>query len=514
MFRNKNLYKFTISFINLHNVLLLGIILIAIFLRFYNIPFRYPFGEDSIRDALIAFQGARELQLPLTGSFSSLGPFTFGPWYYFHLIIFSLLIRLEYAPWVFMGICSVLFVLVVYKIGEYLEGKKFGLLVSSLSAVAISQVGTVDLSNPNLVPIYSALAILILIKILRNKVSLWWTYLLGIVIGIGINIHYQAFGLLIIPFILFLKKEKRAVNFFSAIIGIFTAFIPLILFDLNNHWYNLKNLVYYYTVGKNAIYVANRWLFYLRDFWPSHLSEFFGVSPKLGPLLSISIFVSVVIALFKRKVNKQLFYLSLIFIFNFVLLRYYWGQRSFYHLLYLQPYILILIGYFFWLCMRFGKISRYVAIFLFILFLAFMFNNSLRLLKSNSLNIHARKQASVLLDLYPNRKFALYNCVLNYKFRTESVSYLLALKNKIDDNGFKIGFIDDKCSYPPTSKLSSLQATASAQILNETYPRIKNTEAFDMSRALNSSLETLGWGPISPKIIYDSTLRWWFNEKP
>ena len=54
------------------------LILIGFFLRFYNYPFRYGLGDEAVRDAVVAAVGAREFQAPLTGSFSSAGPFTFG----------------------------------------------------------------------------------------------------------------------------------------------------------------------------------------------------------------------------------------------------------------------------------------------------------------------------------------------------------------------------------------------------------------------------------------------------
>ena len=66
--------------------LLLIILIIGIFFRFYNTPMRYSLGDDSSRDAMVAFEDAKEFQLPLLGPFSSLGPFTFGPWYYYQLI--------------------------------------------------------------------------------------------------------------------------------------------------------------------------------------------------------------------------------------------------------------------------------------------------------------------------------------------------------------------------------------------------------------------------------------------
>src|SRR4051812_568802 len=98
----------------LHLYLLLAILIVGFFLRFYNTPARFTMGEDSTRDAMVAISGAQHLQFPLTGPFSSLGPFTFGPWYYYFLILFSLL-PIAYAPWFFLGITSFLFIIVMYK---------------------------------------------------------------------------------------------------------------------------------------------------------------------------------------------------------------------------------------------------------------------------------------------------------------------------------------------------------------------------------------------------------------
>ena len=108
-------------------LLLITILLLGVFFRFYNTPERYSMGDDSTRDAMVAIAGAQQLQFPLTGPFSSLGPFTFGPWYYYQLILFSLL-PLSYAPWIYMGITSLAFIFVIYKIGEELQGKYLDLL--------------------------------------------------------------------------------------------------------------------------------------------------------------------------------------------------------------------------------------------------------------------------------------------------------------------------------------------------------------------------------------------------
>lgn len=491
-------------------LLLIFTLVLAFFFRFYNTPYRYSFGEDSIRDALVALEGARELQLPLTGSFSSLGPFTFGPWYYYQLIIFSLT-HIPYAPWIFMGLQSVLLVFIMYKIGEYLQGKYFGILLSLLVCVASSQISiATELSNPNLVPLYSALSILIFLKIINKNLSRWWSFLLGISLGIGINIHYQMAGLLILLFFLLSKKQRNWSNFLAAISGLVITFIPLLIFDLNNHWFTFKNLVYYYTQGRKAIYVPNRWLFYIRDFWPMFVSYVLGVNQIVGILAFLSI-PAAIVALFKKKVPKPLLFLIISFVFNFILLRYYWGPRSFAYLQYMTPFIFIFVSYFILAAfkVRFGK---YIAYSILALLLISILPNSFKQFDTNSFTIYMQNEASILGQ--SNKKLSIYNCETNYKFRSEAIVYLLSLKNKISENGFKIGFKDTRCPYPPTSKYTSYEATSSAVLLEDLYPTINGTDAFDISKATEEARVITGWSNISPKVIYNSNVRWWFKEQP
>ena len=275
--------------------ILVLILLTAFFFRFYNTPLRYSFSEDSIRDAMVAIEGANSLQFPLTGPFSSIGPFTFGPWYYYQLILFTFITHFDYAPWIYLGLISTAFVFLMYKIGELLYGKNFGLLVAAIVALSPSQIGnSTVLLNPNLIPFYAALSILFFLKLIRNLEktptfksgmnrgkktsffrdenpgrefgedviekdrSYYWSFFFGIFLGIGINHHYQMVGLMILPLLLLFYKPKKSRYFLYCILGVFITFIPLIIFDMNNHWFTFKNMLFYYTEGRKAIYVPNR----------------------------------------------------------------------------------------------------------------------------------------------------------------------------------------------------------------------------------------------------------------
>src|SRR5258706_13299015 len=122
--------KFFSSKINWHTWGLIIILFVSAFLRFYNFPLRYGLGEETIRDAIIGLEGAKQLQFPLTGSFSSLGPFTFGPWYAYQLIVFAIFIPYIYSPWIYLTLASIFYVFFIYKIGVILKDRTLGLILA------------------------------------------------------------------------------------------------------------------------------------------------------------------------------------------------------------------------------------------------------------------------------------------------------------------------------------------------------------------------------------------------
>ena len=290
----------------LHIYIFLGILLLGAFLRFYNYPYRYSLGEETIRDAVIGIEGARQLQFPLTGSFSSLGPFTFGPWYAYQLIIFYLLIPFVYSPWIYLSIISVVYIFIMYKIGKILSGKIFALVLAFLAAISPAQIiSATHLTSHNNTNLFAVLSIWIFLILLTKNKSKWWSFLLGFIIGIGMNLHFQMSGLLILPLTLLIYKRKL-LNFVCSGLGVIVSFIPMIIFEMNNHWFTTRNIFFYLTEGKNAIYVPNRWLFYVRDFWPSFWSDALGVPVWFGGIIIILFIVSLIWLGWKKKLSRNL----------------------------------------------------------------------------------------------------------------------------------------------------------------------------------------------------------------
>lgn len=488
---------------SIYSILLTFILLLGVFFRFHNTPIRYSVGDDSSRDAMVVFQSAKELQLPLLGPFSSLGPFTFGPWYYYELIFFKLLTHFSYAAWIWLGIASSIFIFIMYKIGSLLGNRQIGLLAAFFAAISPPQISSaVGLTNPNLISLHAGLVILLfifLIKIKKN-LSYWFSFLFGLVLGIGINIHYQMAGFLIFPLMLLFYKRKKYLYFATCLVGIFISFVPILIFNLTNHWYLVRNLLYFYLHGKDLMYVPNRWLFYLRDFWPLFWSNTLGTNNLIGVLLIILSFAMCLFTLLKRKISIPLFLFLIAFLFNFLLLRYYWGERFLGYLQYLHPFIFFLTSFSLWQLFRI-KVTKFFAALLFLLVVITAFPQSINELKVDPFDNLMQQQSSFILKHYPNKKISIYNCNTFYKVSSDAITIITAEENRLGNkDNIKVGLgMNNKCFYPKGEKY---------------YPKIPKTGAYDFSKASDSNLIKARWSLNDPKFVSDSVTRWWFKEKP
>ncbi len=486
----------------LHFYIFLGILILGTFLRFYNYPYRYSLGEETVRDAVIGIEGARQLQFPLTGSFSSLGPFTFGPWYAYQLILFYLIFPSVYSPWIYLSIISVIYIFVMFKIGKILGGDNFGLIVSFIAAISPAQViSATHLTSHNNTNLFAALAIWLFLILISKEKSQWLSLLFGFVIGVGMNLHFQMGGLLILPLVLFLYKRKF-INFVFSALGVVISFIPMLIFEMNNHWFTTRNIFYYITEGKNAIYVPNRWLFYVRDFWPAFWADALGVPSWFSSLIMILFFILFLWFAYKKKLSINLILLIVAFLVNFILLRYYWGPRFFGYLNFLRPFVFIFTTFAI-INLNYRKI--YIGLILIPLIIFFSYPRTASELKKDGFSMLIYNGVNDLEKKYPKSSFLLYTCSKKYHsfYNGSAFSIVLALeaKHKYNKRGVKIG-LREKCLLPRKTNFKS------------EYPILSNIGIVDFSSASESAILKAGWKPITFSNMYDQYARWWFELQP
>lgn len=482
-------------------ILLIAIVLLGAFLRLYNAPYRYSLGEETVRDAVIGIQGARTLQAPLTGSFSSLGPFTFGPLYAYQFILATLVLQTPYAPWIYLSIVSLLYLVVIYKIGVLLYNKNFGLLLAFIAAISPAQViSATHLTSHNMTNIFAILTIWIFIKLVKKDLSYWWGFAMGLALGTGINMHYQMAGLLILPALLFLVKPKKYLYLFTAGLGVFVTFIPLLFFELVNNWFNVRNMVDYALYGRQRIYVPNRWLFYVRDFWPAFWADALGVPSYMGIPLILASFGVLFLAYTKKLLPRPLVLLLIAFLCNFILLRFYWGQRFFGYLNFLRPFVFILTALFIWQVskLRFGK---YLAALLLFGLVVLSFQRSVDQLIQDPFTMSLHSEIDSLEQKVAKKPYTIYGCTKKYKgsynSQTFSLTFITDLRKEASVNGTPIGLSSPDCPMPEAGKK---------------FPIISPGGLIDFSQTNHKALTKAGWTPMTFAYIYDLNVLWWLKK--
>lgn len=469
---------------------LLAIVLLGAILRFYNYPLRYGFDIDATRDAILTQYAVINHLVPLVGPISALGSFNFGPLYYYQLIFFQSLVPLSYAPWIYVSLTSLLMVVVMYKIGEELLGKEFGLVLAFLAAVSPGEVisGT-GLSNPDLVSLFASLSFLIFILLIKNEKRIWLSLFLGLAIGIGINCHYQMIYFLVLPLLLLFRKTGKIKVILLAYLGVFLTFIPLLYFNITHDWRTLTGLLDYYIFGKNKVYVPNRWLSYLGDFWPTFWGYMFGFNRLIGGLLMVlSLLVSLWVVM-KRKINLSYSLIFLLFVFSFVLLRYFSGERVYYYLIFFHPFLILMTGVLLWQLTRIKILfNQFGTIFLALILTIIIFSGiNVDLVHTHSVDSHLdfMSKANYLSEEYSGAKFSFYACDGQYRNVIQGMVFLMGQKNRLGD-GVKIGFEDNKCKYP-TGKVNK-----------------DAIGAINFSSFSDKELNSLGWKKITPSFLYNS----------
>jgi hypothetical protein len=476
-------------------ILFLFIIAVAIFFRFYGTPLRYVFDFDPTRDALISIHAENSFEFPLSGPKSGIAPFTFGPWYYYQIIAFTILTPFDYAPWIYIGITSVVTVIIFYFIGVILEDKKLGLILALLVALSPAELGPITgLSNPNLIPIQSVLTLLFFVLFIKRKLSWWWIVVWGFVIGVGINNHYQAIGLLVLPAIGLLYKRKNFfLNGILLFVGLVTSFIPMIIFNLMTDWHTARGYLEFR--AQQQALMQTRWLFFVRDFLINFWSYVLGIPRMFGLFLLLYSAAISLYLIIKKKVQPIYILFGIAFMLNLILIRYSLSIWENYYFIYLHGFIFVFFSWIIWNSLK-HPFLKFVAPVLVIGMFIPILKEDIRRLSPEKIVLRIHGYVEVLESDYPHEKIALYRCGDRSKPTAQAMAFLLHNDKKLDTKGVKVGIPSDDCEYPDLKEHVLFDKEWGYVILEED---------------LDPDAQKY-WTLVTPEEVYRTNLEWWKEE--
>ncbi len=471
------------------------IILLAIFLRFYNYTNRFALAGDQARDALVAREAYKHLSFPLLGPFSSAGNFTTGfIWYTWLILSTAVYPKSMLTPWVILSATYVGIVILMMLIGYKLYGKTLSLIAGLYAAISPAQIiQSLNITNPSLVAVFSVLSLFYMVSYI-NYGRYMYIFLLGISIGLAINAHFQALYLaVLIPIVLLLHKDNIKA-YAVAFVGMFLPFIPYLLVDSRIGFYNLRGIIDYALYGQNNIYIPNRWLTYAFGFLPDLWGQVIGGSTVIGYIVLTLTVIAVTITVIRKKLPRSFMAIIVGTFLMIAMLRYYRGERYFGYFVFIHPYILILTSWMSYECLKFNK--RIGALLIGLIFAGSMYSNyGKNIYAVNYTYDQTKYWTGVLTHKYPGKKFDVYTVGDSPSFKAISLVLYLDSVDKIDDYGYKIGF-------GGTPKYETQYYSLIKENTN-TY------DIWDIESSSSAKLKKVGWYNINPSYIYETTTQWY-----
>src|SRR6185437_11845881 len=258
---------------NLNLILLVLILLLAAFMRLYRISDYMTFLGDEGRDALVAL-GILQGHFTLLGPRASAGDFFTGPIYYYMMAPFLWLFHLDpVGPAVMVALFGVATVWLIYHVGKEFFDQKTGLIAAAFYAVSPLVLTYSHSSwNPNVVPFFSLLTIYFLYKAVTTVRSWKYYLLVGIFLGICLELHYISTFLAVIVavslFIMqwFLNNKIKILPLIIPYLEIFAGFLigyaPFLAFEARHGFPNTKSIIKFITTDTTKSTYATYHAFY------------------------------------------------------------------------------------------------------------------------------------------------------------------------------------------------------------------------------------------------------------
>lgn len=232
------------------------VLLLASFLRFYRITDYMVFLGDEGRDALIVKRMIVDHKFTLLGPIASVAPFHLGPIYYYLMLPFLWIFRLNpVGPAIMVALFGVATVFLIYLIGKKFFNLRVGLMASFLYAISpLVIIHSRSSWNPNVVPFFSLLIIYFL-KIGEEKRDSWWLGVVGFLLGICLQLHYICIfliGITVAYFLLFMPQREKILSYFYLLGGFILGWSPFLAFEFRHNFVNLKNLYWFLSSGEKV----------------------------------------------------------------------------------------------------------------------------------------------------------------------------------------------------------------------------------------------------------------------
>ncbi|MBI4058861.1 glycosyltransferase [Candidatus Microgenomates bacterium] len=266
--------------------ILIAILAVAIFLRFWKLPEYMMFLGDEGRDAIVVRRLLVDFDPILIGPGTSIGNMYLGPLYYYLMAPAMFLSGLSpVGPAVLIAFLGVVTVWLVWRITREWFGNMAAQVAALLYAVSPIVITYSRSSwNPNIIPFFALISIYAIWRVWKNQ-EFKWLIVLGISYAFVLQSHYL--GLLLLPtlgifWLLTLyqlrthnHELKNLLRYTLISLVIFAVLMsPLVIFDARHGWHNFSAMKEFFTNRQTTVSLKP-WNA-MGDIWPIWQDKFVG----------------------------------------------------------------------------------------------------------------------------------------------------------------------------------------------------------------------------------------------
>ncbi len=223
----------------IYNFLLVLVLGVAAFLRFFRLSDLLGFWYDQGRDALVIWDMVYQGKFTLIGPMMGFTGIFRGAWYYWMIAPFYWLGHGNpIYPSVFLILTSIVAILLLYKLGHEMEGSKTGLLAAFIASVSGYIIGASRwLSDPTPTLLVSVVLVWSLFKF--SKGSRWALPLSGFLAGMALQFSaateiFYVPAIILIVFLFRKKLKIRLTNLLLTGAAFVIPFVPQLLFEVRH----------------------------------------------------------------------------------------------------------------------------------------------------------------------------------------------------------------------------------------------------------------------------------------
>ncbi len=233
-------------------------LIVGSFLRLQGVftnsfAFTYDVGRDmlALRDMYYLHK------IPLIGATTGLPGIFYGPWWYYLLFPFFIIVGGDPQGIAFiMAVIGILSIPLGYLVGKKISGNMLGLTFATFISVSPYLIAlSSQIWNPNIAPFFVLVVLYVLTEIYKEKNasdSFIWYFLLGLLLALNIDLEI-VFGTLfctsIIASVLFVRRIKIALrNIFAFLLGVLIIFSPRIIFEFRHSFLMTNSLIRFLTI--------------------------------------------------------------------------------------------------------------------------------------------------------------------------------------------------------------------------------------------------------------------------